>query len=48
MELEIQNWFYKWFIGYLKDRKQFVYFDGTDSKFYLLPQGVPQSYILGP
>ena len=37
-----------WFISYLKDRKQFVEIDGSQSGMLSLSTGVPQGSILGP
>ena len=37
-----------WFTSYLKDRKQFVVIDGSQSGMLSLSTGVPQGSILGP
>ena len=37
-----------WFTSYLKDRKQFVEIDGSQSGMLSLSTGVPQGSILGP
>ena len=38
----------KWFHSYLKDRSQYVDYDGTISKICPITTGVPQGSILGP
>ena len=37
-----------WFTSYLKDRKEFVEIDGSQSGMLSLSTGVPQGSILGP
>jgi hypothetical protein len=37
-----------WFSSYLKDRKQFVYFNKLNSSTKVISSGVPQGSILGP
>ena len=38
----------QWFKNYLTNRKQYVYYDSTDSELLLIKCGVPQGSILGP
>ena len=38
----------KWLSSYLKNRKQYVCFNGTDSGFLPVSCGVPQGSIIGP
>ena len=44
----IRNNMLKWFESYLRDRKQYVYFNGVSSATLNLSCGVPQGSVLGP
>ena len=46
--LGIKNIALKWFESYLKNRQQFVSFNGTDSEYTFIKTGVPQGSVLGP
>ena len=39
---------FDWFSDYLKNRQQFVQFNGSHSSHHFIKCGVPQSSILGP
>ena len=38
----------KWLISYLEDRQQRISINGTYSRFFPLPWGVPQGSVIGP
>ena len=43
----IRNNMLKWFESYLRDRKEYVYFNGVSSATFNLSCGVPQGSVLG-
>ena len=38
----------EWFISYLTDRKQYVFYNGESSNLKPIPCGVPQGSVFGP
>ena len=38
----------EWFISYLDNRKQYLFYNGSKSNDQYIPCGVPQGSILGP
>ena len=44
----VRNECFMWFLSYLKNRQQYVSYNGSNSDLYQIHYGVPQGSILGP